>query len=716
MRFRTDALLATALLTATQATQATANIISHRSDSLDACGQINQRFKNYNGSTALEIPGELGLECLHSMPFESERAVKFVKEYRKWLLFQSDLELLKNPPAGYQMPPTDLIGILDNIEKKAADNDYKSQYEFDSAIQKMLASAFDGHLNIQLCSSTIMVFSNNVPLISISTNGTTIPEVYTITDAKGLQTHKDKVSPIVSINGEDVESYLGKISLGDNSQDYDALYNAVFPSNPYSLDVDGGYSFKELGLFSESQVWTGAYHTLHFANGSSQVVDTVVNVKHWEWKSGKDLYEALCLPLGSTSSKRSVKASSKVTPKIVDKLAPKISKRSQVPAPKGYPKPSSRTSDNSALTFFPEDSPLEDTAVLAIPNFEPEDIESFYNVTRDFVKTAAKKNKKKVIIDLQGNGGGIIAAGWNTFRLFFPDQPLYSANRFRATEGVNFMGEALSRLPVKDEEGSILSWKGSVKPDQKEGFDSWGDLFGPNEFLGMNSSSLFAVNLTLLSYPDYNYGMPVSGYGEMPLDPKTQYFDPEDIILITDGICASTCTIFTELMKGQGVRTIAFGGRPQVGPMQGMGGIKGSMVYDISDLASDLKQAKELANSSALLSDEDLEKWDKYVPTPLDDWSYTVDSARVNIINAFGPTNDHVPRQYIYEAAECRRFFTYDNFLQQETLWQDAANAMFHDGECVEGSTNATGSLYATQTKYSGRQKLLAMILEHTRE
>jgi hypothetical protein len=169
-------------------------------------------------------------------------------------------------------------------------------------------------------------------------------------------------------------------------------------------------------------------------------------------------------------------------------------------------------------------------------------------------------------------------------------------------------------------------------------------------------------------------------------------------------------------MKGQGVRTIAFGGRPQVGPMQGMGGIKGSMVYDLADLASQLKQAKMLANSSSLLSDEDLEKWDKYVPTPLEDWPFTVESARVNIINAFGPTNDHIPRQYLYEAAECRRFFTYDNVIQQETLWQDAASAMFDGGECVEGSTNATGSLYAKQTTYSDRQRLLAMIIEHTRE
>lgn len=44
-----------------------------------------------------------------------------------------------------------------------------------------------------------------------------------LADAKLLKSHKDRVSPIVSINGADVVTYLEGISLTTNAQDRDAL-------------------------------------------------------------------------------------------------------------------------------------------------------------------------------------------------------------------------------------------------------------------------------------------------------------------------------------------------------------------------------------------------------------------------------------------------------------------------------------------------------------
>ncbi|KAJ5916959.1 hypothetical protein N7504_000974 [Penicillium tannophilum] len=672
MRFRTDAIVAATLLVV----QSTASVI-HRSESTDACGQIYKLSNNAGNSTTVRMPGVLGLQCLQSMPFEPKRAVAWVKEYRKWLLFQSDLEILKNPPADYHMPATDLIAALDKIEQRAADKSYKNQWEFDTDVQTMITSAYDGHLGVTMCSHLIapeaMKYTNDVPLVSVSSNGTAIPDVYTFADAKLLNSHKDRVSPIVSINGVDVVAYLEEISLTANSQDRDALYNSVFPSNPVSI----GIGTLSPGLFSNPTVWPGADQTLHYANGTSQVVKTVLEAENWQWKSGKSLYNHWCLP--SSNSKRS--------------LSSKVSKRSSdTKGPSGYPTPHSSTSDFSLMSFFPESSNLKDTAVLAIPTFEWI-VGQPGVLARDFIIKAAKEGKKKMIIDLQGNGGGIISEGWNLFRLFFPDQGVYSATRFRAHEGINFIGEAVARLPINnsDIKDNILNWKENVTPDQKEGFSSWADLYGPHEVLGVNSSSLFASNMSAVSNAASE---PISGYGDVPLDPKTQSFAAEDIIIITDGYCASTCTLFTELMKAQGVRSIALGGRPQTGPMQAMGGIKGAEVMDLANLAVILSDAKRLANSSSLLSDEDLEKWDAYVPIPLSEFPYAMIAAQVNLLNSFGPANDVVPRQYIYEAAECRRFFTYDNIMDQETTWASAADAMFYGGGCVEGSMNGTGSLF----------------------
>lgn len=140
------------------------------------------------------MPGELGLQCLQSMPFEPKRAVAWVKEYRKWLLFQSDLEILKNPPPDYHMPATDLIGTLDEIEKRAAAKDYNNQWEFDTDVKNMITSAYDGHLGVTMCSYLIapeaMRYTNDVPLVSVSSNGTAIPEVYTFSKTDCLMSQK----------------------------------------------------------------------------------------------------------------------------------------------------------------------------------------------------------------------------------------------------------------------------------------------------------------------------------------------------------------------------------------------------------------------------------------------------------------------------------------------------------------------------------------------
>jgi len=117
---------------------------------------------------------------MKAMPFDSQKAVNFTKELGKWLEWQSDIELLKNPPSDYQMPATDIMGGLAKIQDTAAKNGYDSHYDFDSAITDLIYSAFDGHLSWILCSSNEFSFKYNTPLVSISSNGTTIPEVYAL--------------------------------------------------------------------------------------------------------------------------------------------------------------------------------------------------------------------------------------------------------------------------------------------------------------------------------------------------------------------------------------------------------------------------------------------------------------------------------------------------------------------------------------------------------
>lgn len=58
-----------------------------------------------------------------------------------------------------------------------------------------------------------------------------------------------------------------------------------------------------------------------------------------------------------------------------------------------------------------------------------------------------------------------------------------------------------------------------------------------------------------------------------------QPFEAENIVVVYDGYCASTCTIFSEFMRQQaGVKTVALGGRPTKDIIQAVGGVKGTNV------------------------------------------------------------------------------------------------------------------------------------------
>lgn len=129
-------------------------------------------------AASLKLSGELAYKCARSFPFESKRAVAFVEEVRKYVNLQSTLEILESPPADYPMPATDILGGLDDIQIKASASHYSNHYDFDLDLQSLFASAFDGHLSFTLCSTSFAAFLSDASLVSISSNGIALPEVY----------------------------------------------------------------------------------------------------------------------------------------------------------------------------------------------------------------------------------------------------------------------------------------------------------------------------------------------------------------------------------------------------------------------------------------------------------------------------------------------------------------------------------------------------------
>jgi hypothetical protein len=66
----------------------------------------------------------------------------------------------------------------------------------------------------------------------------------------------------------------------------------------------------------------------------------------------------------------------------------------------------------------------------------------------------------------------------------------------------------------------------------------------------------------------------------------------------------------------------------------------------------------------------------------------------VNLRNAFNPDDaSQTPLQFIYEAANCRLFYTYPDLQQVSSLWKRVYDTVWGNGTCVEGSTTSNNNI-----------------------
>jgi hypothetical protein len=543
-----------------------------------------------------------------------------------------------------------------------------------------------------------------------------------------LATGVENISPVAYINGVGAVSTLESASRFQTFQDPDARYNDMLRNLP--IDGSGANVSSQ---FTLGNVWRAVdSYSLTFANQTTVSYDVVAGVTAgFNFTSGSELYKGLCgIEAAATQApqKRSPSPSTTPSPSSSAVVTPSST---FTPPPKTYPVPVMREKHNIAVGYYPEEPGLEDVAVLGVPTFETdaESMIQFAEVANYFVGNATKDGKKKIIIDVQNNGGGTIDSGYALFSIFFPNETLYSATRFRAHDAMNLIGTILNagnNSGNAELEGTGLLANSQIKPDQKSTFRDWLELFGPYKAGGIPSSAVvaefnFADEANPISNP-----INTDGLGG-DLDATSPPFAPENIIVLTDGRCSSTCTIFTDHMVSKGAYTVALGGRPRPDPMQAIGGIKGSQVHKLSEIAAISAMAFEYLNQSItagkpILSEKDITRFTEVMPMPLEEFPLKFADGSLNFRNTYTKDNDQIPTQFIYEAATCHLFYTLETVISPAASWALAANAIWGSGSCVGGVKldnsigsqswdDSTSSVDSDNVASPGTHKALGLLL-----
>lgn len=495
-------------------------------------------------------------------------------------------------------------------------------------------------------------------------------------------------SAIKSIDGIPIYKWLEEDATRNtnNMNDPDAQFNNLFSSLPRSA---AGLS----GTALVSQFEIPDTYTVKFYNGSTlKVVNEILFLPTVDFsgiESGEDFHKYFEIPQNKTSSSTNEPSDNERRAVGKDLF--------------GYPEPVVKHSQNSIAGYFLEGEGYERTAVLSILSFLPLGFDfsklSTFNMTEyvaegeeviaEFIKKAKKAGRDKLIIDLSANGGGSIALAESVYRLLSPDGEFTTFGRYRANEALAAASEAdyetLINVLLQSNEWPVDTEGNPIKEGKE-----W---FGPHTIKGgQNMTAPFQSIIT----------------DQEPLTAKAPW-KPEDMLIITDGTCASACTILTGLFtRNHGVRTLAVGGRPLHLAMQAMGGVKGTLLSFhsnfVSATAAFFSGVKNDKKALKILQDHE-DAFPSLDDPPLLPLTDGATAGKVNALSGYTKDDvDGYPVHFRYEAANCRLFYTQRMLADPSETWRHASAVGWYGASCVSGSTvNSDGTIGDKALKYDVR-------------
>ncbi|KAF9880434.1 peptidase S41 family protein [Colletotrichum karsti] len=656
-------------------------------------------------------------ECLISVPFHAPMALRFIDYYNTTMQFHSTLNHLRSPPDGYQQPAFDLPKGLEDLKHDVQAGVFNNQYDFEAALQHLVYSMHDAHVDLHAGVLSAFSFASPFPLVTASLDGKETPKIYFADDVikRRDNTNATAISAITHINGEPVIQYLTNFAalqafgMVEPHADWNQLMDSPVQ------DILGGAS----SIFSGATTfYPGNSLNFTFEDASKPVEKTswLAIYKNTDFTgpltTGGDFYNFFVLGLLPSSYKDVPLPPSfggtpiDDSPDAVNTTLPTDgtnTNNTQVQTSWEFDSYGAFPSnpdiaqlnlglDGGVITgYFYNDI---STGVISIPHFDQYgwDIGNFSQSLADFIHEAKTRNLTHIIVDIQKNYGGSTGIALLLFGELFPAiDPVVQSQR-RSHELGNVLGSATTSIyqelanSTEEYEDITLAltadeWVITTRLNAETGrnFTSWEEYEGPRQQHGDDFSLVEKYDLKNPTFQAAAFdGWVFSSLLDENETAREANWDPENVVILTDGTCSSACAMFLELATTQaGARTVVVGGAPSPGPMQAASGSRGVRSYSNIDLDVDFSWVGDLDETAKAR-----------LPATRTDTGMYVIYAGLNLRDQLRADDLTMPLQFRYMAAECRLYFTLDNVYNMSALWHDVAHAAFQDSSlCVEGST-----------------------------
>lgn len=587
-----------------------------------------------------------------------------------------------------------MFANLASIRSKIESDSYSSEYEFQQELYNtVFGPAHDGHF-VYYPDLLTLVFDWNRPLslVSISEDQSSLPEIKIYED---VISSPSTASSVTLINGIDAATYLeDTINQAGWNQDVDSAYNSMF------FELSAPAAGLGVGYFQGGGRIRYIYHgdttNITFANGTEITLQNYARIKQplTGITDGESMYERFCNPNGYDSGASTTSVTNGTSAALTS-----------IP---GYPTPVIITQDAVVAGFYLDGEGYEDVAVIVLLAFESESPAEFQAVASQFFADAKAAGKTKLVIDFQGNGGGYILQGYDFFRQLFPTVQEDGFSRWKASESFLAISDVVSDVvakidPETSDDVTLISfyeswfnWRYDLNLTL-DPFVSFEDKFGPYVYQDTNYTNIMRWDLNdplTTTNETFGLGIEIAGYGS--LANLTQPFAAENIIMLYDGVCASTCTLASEMLRIQGgVKSVAMGGRPQEGPIQGVGGVKGAQVLDWSSVLAYNQVALELGGN--ITTDAQKAALSRYNDLAVNRSTAGAINGRDQILR--DNVDDGIPAQFIAEEADCRLYWTLPMITDITAVWKAVADSAWNGAACAYGEISSPASYEAPAPK-----------------
>lgn len=615
------------------------------------------------------VPAKAAHDCLSNIPVDQNVTLTTIDQLRRYMAFYATQAYWKNPPCPeLELSPVNINGTFDMLATGVKNGTYKTDYAVNVELHKLFSGRWDFHTQFNpICYVGLFTYKHSHPLISVASAPDQLPAIHLAalsTTDRSIQVGDQ----VTAINGGDPVDYLKKLATspehGFTDPDTRFNYNLVHLENGL---LSAGY-FAGRGIYPGDDPLV-----ITVQNGTNITADwkASFNMNSVDFDSTSSLYKTICLRSQAeqdaitnpnhAARRRSVPREI-ATPRAMRSTS--ISRRADGPAAVWPADVSKRgmviNTKGGELIYYPIDKKTAVYIVTAFQGTGDDFSELFSNFTTSVIEKANATGIEKLLIDVSGNEGGTVELAMDMARQLFPASPLFFGTNLRWNPYLAAMLETGDQTDISS------------------------SVFALNQYTAENGSRFLTFNQELGPiFRDNDYFTPIevqdekvaNSSGDMGLSMaynKPQPFKTENVVMLSNGICGSSCTVFTEALHSVGVKAVAVGGRPAKGPMQYAGGMKGCWVMELDDI---------VANQWDFTGEGDFDYGD--YPSVL---NIRLTSGRVNFANQFRKNDGrHLPLEFLYTPADWRLAYTGQTATNFTALWAAAADAAWGDAKDISG-------------------------------